>query len=59
MNYTEGGEVVINVSESSLVSELNKYQDPIRLELKSNVHKKKVLTLEQEVSRYIVFSKGG
>ena len=56
MNYTEGGEVVINVSESSLVSELNKYQDPIRLELKSNVHKKKLMSFEQgiwciEVSR--------
>ena len=51
----------MNGDESSIELEVKEKQDQdsIFLELKSNVHKKKVLTLEQEVSRYIVFSKGG
>ncbi|KAG5576493.1 hypothetical protein H5410_056627 [Solanum commersonii] len=49
MDSTEGGLVVMNGAESSLVSELNgeQDQDPILLELKANVHKQKVFTFEQ------------
>ena len=59
MNYTEGGIVVMNGSESSLLSEVKgkQDQDPIRLDLKASVHKKKVMTFEQEgdgVKRYQV-----
>ncbi|KAH0658205.1 hypothetical protein KY289_026953 [Solanum tuberosum] len=49
MDSTEGGIVVMNGAESSLVSEVKgkQYQDPILLELKANVHKQKVLAFEQ------------
>ena len=41
--------MVINGTESSLVSEVKEKQeqDPIFLELKANVHKKKVMAFEQ------------
>ncbi|KAH0641167.1 hypothetical protein KY285_037753 [Solanum tuberosum] len=49
MDSTEGGIVVMNGAESSLVSEIKgkQDQDPILLELKANIHKKKVLAFEQ------------
>ncbi|WMV51099.1 hypothetical protein MTR67_044484 [Solanum verrucosum] len=49
MDSTEGGIVVMNGTESSLVSEVKgKHdQDPILLELKANVHKQKALAFEQ------------
>ena len=49
MDSTKGGLVVMNGVESSLVSEVKEKQGqyPILLELKANVHKKKVLALEQ------------
>ncbi|KAH0784270.1 hypothetical protein KY290_003868 [Solanum tuberosum] len=49
MDSTEGGVVLLNGAESSLVSEVNEKQDqdPILLELKANVHKQKVLAFEQ------------
>ncbi|KAH0709413.1 hypothetical protein KY284_010840 [Solanum tuberosum] len=45
----EGGVVVMNGAESSLVSEVKEKKDryPILLELKGNVHKQKVMALEQ------------
>ena len=48
MDSTEVGLVVTNGSKSSLVSEAkeNQDQDPIFLELKSNVHKKRVLAFD-------------
>ena len=48
-NSTEGGIVVMNGAESSLVSEVKgeQDQDPILLELKANGHKQKVLAFEQ------------
>ena len=51
MDFTEGGIAVINVAESSLVSKVkeNQYQDPILLEFKANIHKKRVLAFEQGV----------
>ena len=50
MDSTEGGIVVTNGSESSLVSEVKENQDQylILLELKANVQKQKVLSFEQE-----------
>ena len=50
MDSTEGGIVVTNESESSLVSEVKENQDQylILLELKANVQKQKVLSFEQE-----------
>ena len=41
MDCTEGGIVVNNGAESSLVSEMKekKYQDPILLDFKANFHK--------------------
>ncbi|KAH0632967.1 hypothetical protein KY284_035753 [Solanum tuberosum] len=49
MDSTEGGEVMMNRVESSLVSEIKEkqHQDPIFLELKANIHKQKVLAFEQ------------
>ena len=49
MDSTEGGIVVINRAESSLLSEVKENQDqgPILLDLNKNVHKKRVLTFEQ------------
>ena len=49
MDSTEGGVVVMNGAESSLVSEVKEKQDqdPILLELKANVHKQKVMAFEQ------------
>ncbi|KAH0728063.1 hypothetical protein KY284_003928 [Solanum tuberosum] len=49
MDSTEGGIVVTNGAESSLVSEVKEKQDqdPILLDLKANVHKQKVLAFEQ------------
>ncbi|KAH0658244.1 hypothetical protein KY289_026992 [Solanum tuberosum] len=49
MDSTEGGVVVMNGAESSLVSEVkNKQdQDPLLLELKASVHKQKVMAFEQ------------
>ncbi|KAH0642176.1 hypothetical protein KY285_034832 [Solanum tuberosum] len=49
MDSTEGGVVVMNGVESLLVSEVKDKQDqyPILLELKTNVHKQKVLAFEQ------------
>ncbi|KAH0709554.1 hypothetical protein KY284_010981 [Solanum tuberosum] len=49
MDSTEGGIVVMNGAESSLVSEVKGKQDQdlILLILKANVHKKKVLAFEQ------------
>ncbi|KAH0688918.1 hypothetical protein KY289_016276 [Solanum tuberosum] len=50
MDSTEGGVVVMNGAESSLVSEVKEKQDqdPILLELKAkNVHNQKVLVFEQ------------
>jgi len=49
MDSIEGGVVVMNGAESSLVSEVkeNQDQDPILLEFKVNVHKQKVLDFEQ------------
>ena len=43
MVFTQGGGVVMIVAESSLVLEVKEKQDqdPIFLELKANVHKKK------------------
>ncbi|KAH0633253.1 hypothetical protein KY284_036039 [Solanum tuberosum] len=57
MDSTEGGLVVMNGAESSLVSEVKgkQDQDPISLELKANVHKRKVIAFEQggdDVLRY-------
>ncbi|KAH0781716.1 hypothetical protein KY290_001314 [Solanum tuberosum] len=49
MDSTEGGVVVMNGDESSLVSEVKEKhdQDPILLKLKANVHKKKVMAFEK------------
>ncbi|KAH0633358.1 hypothetical protein KY284_036144 [Solanum tuberosum] len=49
MDSNEGGVVVMNGDESSLVSEVKEKQDkdPICLELKENVHKQKVMAFEQ------------
>ena len=49
MDSTEGGVVVMNGAESSLVSEVKEKQDqdPILLELKAFVHKQKVMAFEQ------------
>ena len=49
MDSTEGGLVVMNGTKSSLVLEVKEKQDqhPIFLELKTNVHKQKVLAFEQ------------
>ncbi|WMV20158.1 hypothetical protein MTR67_013543 [Solanum verrucosum] len=49
MDSTEGGVVVMNGAESSLVSEVKEKQDqdPILLALKANVHTQKVLAFEQ------------
>ena len=48
MDSIEGGIVVTNGAESSLVAEVKEKQDqdPIFLELKVNVHKQKVLAFE-------------
>ena len=50
MDSIEGGVVLMNMVKSSLMSEvkLKQGQDPILIELKANVHKKKVLAFEQE-----------
>ncbi|KAL3380163.1 hypothetical protein AABB24_000674 [Solanum stoloniferum] len=49
MDSIEGGVVVMNGAESPLVSEVKEKQDqdPILLELKANVHKKKVMAFGQ------------
>ncbi|KAH0683287.1 hypothetical protein KY285_020793 [Solanum tuberosum] len=49
MDSIEGGVVVMNGSESSLVSEVKykKDQDPLLLELKESAHKQKVMAFEQ------------
>ena len=49
MNSIEGGIVVANGAESSLVSEVKEKQDqdPILLDLKANVHKHIVLDFEE------------
>ncbi|KAH0715252.1 hypothetical protein KY284_008157 [Solanum tuberosum] len=49
MDSIEGGVVVMNGAESSLVSEVKEKQDqdPSLLELKENVHKQKILAFEQ------------
>ena len=49
INSIEGGLVVMNSAELSLVSEYieKNDQDPILLELKESVHKKKVMAFEQ------------
>ena len=49
INSTEPRIVVTNGAESSLVSEVKekKNQDPIFLDLKTNVHNRRVLTFEQ------------
>ena len=49
IDSTEGGIVVTNGAESSLVFEVKEKQDqdPIFLELKANVHKQRVLAFEQ------------
>uniref|UniRef100_M1B792 Retrotransposon gag protein n=1 Tax=Solanum tuberosum TaxID=4113 RepID=M1B792_SOLTU len=49
MDSTEGGVVVMNRAEFSLVSEVKEKQDenPILLELKASVHKQKVMSFEQ------------
>ncbi|WMV33412.1 hypothetical protein MTR67_026797 [Solanum verrucosum] len=49
MDSNEGKMVVMNGTESSLVSEVKEKQDrdPILLELKANVHKQKVIAFEQ------------
>ncbi|KAH0705906.1 hypothetical protein KY285_010431 [Solanum tuberosum] len=57
MDSIEGGVVVMNGVESSLVSNVKEKQDqdPIFLELKAIVHKQKVLTFEQggdDILRY-------
>ncbi|WMV46834.1 hypothetical protein MTR67_040219 [Solanum verrucosum] len=57
MDSTEGGVVVMNGAESSLMLEVKgkQDQDPILLELKANVHKQKALAFEQggnDVLRY-------
>ena len=50
MDPTEGGIMVTNGDESSLVSELKemKYQDPILFDLKANAHNQRVLAFKQE-----------
>ena len=50
MDFIKGGIVVDYGSESSPVSEVkgNKYQDYIFMDLKANIHKKRVLAFEQE-----------
>uniref|UniRef100_M1DE23 Gag-pol protein n=1 Tax=Solanum tuberosum TaxID=4113 RepID=M1DE23_SOLTU len=47
--FDEGGVVVINEVESSLVSKVKEKQDqdPLLLELKASVHKQKVMAFEQ------------
>ncbi|KAH0739661.1 hypothetical protein KY290_038366 [Solanum tuberosum] len=49
MDSNEGGVVVMNGAESSLMSEVKEKQDqdPVLLELKENVHKQKVMAFEQ------------
>ena len=49
MDSTEGGIVVTNKAESSLVLEVKEKQDQdlILLDLKQNVHKQRVLAIEQ------------
>ena len=49
MDSIEGGIVVTNGDESSLVSEMkeNQDQDPIFLDLKASVHRQRVLAFEQ------------
>ncbi|KAH0730162.1 hypothetical protein KY289_001350 [Solanum tuberosum] len=49
LDSTEGGVVLMNRAESSLVSEVKEKQnqDPILLELKENVHKQKILAFKQ------------
>ena len=51
MDSTEGGIVVTNGAESSLVSEVKEKQDQdlILLDLKANINKQRVLTFEQGV----------
>ncbi len=55
MDSTEGGIVVMNGAESSLVSEVKETQDqdPILLELKANVHKQKVMSFEKGGDRVL------
>ena len=50
IDSTEGGIVVTNGAESSLVSEVKEKQNqvPIFLDLKTNVHNQRVLTFEQQ-----------
>ena len=50
MDSIKGGIVVTNGVESSLVAEVKEKedQDPIFLDLKANVHQKRVLAFEQE-----------
>ena len=50
MDSIEGGIVVTNGAESSLVSEVKEKQDqdPIFLNLKENIHNLRVLTFQQE-----------
>ncbi|KAH0776482.1 hypothetical protein KY290_007893 [Solanum tuberosum] len=49
MDSTEGGVVVMNETESSLVSEVKgkQDQDPLLLELKASVHKQRLMAFEQ------------
>lgn len=49
LDSSEGGVVVMNKTESSLVSEVKEKQDkyPLLLELKKNVHKQNVMNFEQ------------
>ena len=49
MDSTEGGILEANGAESSLVLEVKekKDQDPIFIDLKVNVHKKRVLNFEE------------
>ncbi|KAH0693675.1 hypothetical protein KY285_020772 [Solanum tuberosum] len=56
MDSTEGGIVVMNGAESSLVSEVKEKQDqdPILLELKANIHKQKRIMEEAHSSRYSI-----
>ena len=50
MDSTKSGILMINGAESSLLSEVKEKQDqdPILFDLKSNVHKQRVLAFKQE-----------
>ncbi|XP_015165553.1 uncharacterized protein [Solanum tuberosum] len=55
LDSNEGGVVVMNGDESTLVFEVKEKQDqdPTLLELKANVHKQKVITFEQGGDEFI------